>query len=243
MKEHLIRVFQETLHREQKKLSIIENPSRKFGQILSFKGINEIYFLHKAFVENDIQGSKEYLYKMGMVNSYYSEIGNRDIFEVLNTFTFPILSDSSALISRYLIYEPTQYFDAFSTFFGQSVQSVINKDMLSLERSILGLEKHSKNGWEKNFEGMVTAFKGILNSDKAQVEHGIDELLGKHDKQGHPSITKDYINYEATTIAKLSLRTEINIDIDHTLVPKELLQVKELSNYKGYPFFDELSRV
>lgn len=243
MTEHLITVFQEAQQREQKKLSIIENPDRKFGQILTFKGINEIYFLHKAFVENDIQGGKEYLYKIGMVNSYYSEIGNRDIFEVLNTFTFPILSDSSTLLNRYLTYEPIQYFDAFSTYFGQAVQSVIKKDILRLERSILGLEKHSKGGWEKNFEGMVTAFKGIWNKDKGQVEQGIYKLLDKHDKQGHPPITKEYINYEATTIAKLALQAGINIEVDNSLVPEGLLEVKELSNYKGYPFFDELSDI
>ncbi|UXP33177.1 immunity 49 family protein [Reichenbachiella agarivorans] len=218
-------------------------PKEKLSFVLSLKSVNEYFFLGKAFIENDIQGSKAYLYKMGMVNSYYSEIGSRDIFEVVNTFTFPILSDSSTLISRYLTYEPIQYFDAFSTFFGQAVQSVMKKDNLSLERSILGLEKHSKGGWEKNFEGMVTAFKGILNKDKDKVEQGIYELLGKHDNQGHPPITKEYINYEATTIAKLALQAGINIEVDHSLVPKGLLQVNELENYKGYPFFDELPNI
>ena len=240
MKEHLIQIFKETKLREQKKLSLMKNPERKLGQILSFKGINEIYFLEKAFIQNDVMASKEFLYKMAIVNSYYSEIGKHDIFEVLNTFTFPVLSDCRPLIERYLAYEPIVYHDSFSSYFSQSIQTIIEGNDILLEKNISGLERHSKSGWEKNFVGLVLSLKGFLAKDKNIIEEGIDELLSKHDKQNHLPITKEYINYEATTLVKLAYRIGIQLNTKSPLIPEGLIPIQELSHYPGYDFFDEL---
>jgi hypothetical protein len=238
--EHLISLFYENQEREQKKLEIIKDPAKKNFHILSFKGINTIFFLHKAFVENDIQASKVFLYKVAMTNGYYYEKLNGEIFNVLDTFTYPILSDSSNLIRRYLKYERTEHPDSFSTYFGKAIQSVLKDDQQALQSNIEGLKKWSKKGWAKQYSGIITVFEGFFVNDKTIIEKGLQEIIALHEKQEQPAVIKDYINLEATALAKLSYRKGLEIDIDYSLIPKELLPIKELPNYEGYPFFDEL---
>ena len=183
---------------------------------------------------------KGYLYKIGMVNSYYSEMCKRDIFEVLNTFTFPILSDSKELINRYLKYEVLEYQDAFSTYFGQSIQAVLKQNDAELTRTIEGMNNHSKEGWEKNYRGAVTAFQGILKKEKELVRAGIEELLSCHGNQNTHPLTKEYINYEATALVKIANINGLDISIESQLIPNALLPVQELESYPRYDFFDEL---
>ncbi len=219
-----------------------KEPHRAFSKCLSFIGINERFFLKKAFIDNEIQKSKQLLYVIALINAYYSEVGNRDVFGELNTFVFPILSDNKSIIERYVKYESIDYHDAFSTSFGKSIQSVILKNDDSLSLNIRGLEKYSKRGWEKQFSGCVSAFKGFLYKDKILVENGIDELLSKHHKQEQPKFIKDFINYEATTIAKLANYAGLSLNVEHKLIPKELVPIQPLERYEiPYDFLKEIN--
>jgi hypothetical protein len=208
--------------------------------ILSLKGVNSIFFLHKFFVENEIHESKIFLYKIALVNTYYYERLNGEVFNVLDTFTYPLLSDSSTLIKRYLHYDRTEYVDAFSTYFGKAIQSVLRSDFVALQFNIGGLKKWSTKGWPKQYAGIVTVFEGFLTDDKTTIEKGLLEIIELHGKQDHPGIVKDYINLEATALAKLAWRRGIEVEVSSDLILRELLPVKELPFYEGYPFFDEL---
>jgi hypothetical protein len=238
--EHLKTLYSESKEREKKKLEIIEDAAKKPFHILSFKGINTIFFLKKTFVENDIQAGKGFLYKIAMTNSYYHEKLSGEIFNVLDTFTYPLLSDSSNLINRYLSYERTEHPDSFSTYFGKSIQSVLSDDNRALEANIEGLRKWSKKGWAKQYAGIVTAFEGFLKNDKTVIEKGLREIVALHTQQEQPAVVKDYINLEATALAKLAWRKGIEITIDSSLVPQELLPIEELRVYGGYEFFKEI---
>ena len=218
----------------------IKDPDMKDHFISQFNWVNSIYFLHTFFIERDVQKSKNYLYKIGMVESYLHEILKREIFNVLNRFTFPILSDSSNLIKRYLTYHQTEYYDSFSTHFAKGMQSILKDDIPALEKHIDGLKRRSKRGWEKQYVGIITSFEGFYNNDKEQIIKGIYEVL-KHKKRQHPDeLDYQYIHYEATAITKLAWRKGVEIEIDNPLVPKELLPVRELEHYEGYEFFKEL---
>ncbi len=223
-------------------LEKVRNIDEREFFLLSLTDVNEDYFLKKAFIDNEIQESKQFLYVIALVEAYYSEVYRRDIFGALNTFVFPILSDNKSIIDRYIKYDSIDYYDDFSTSFGKCIQSVIleNKDNLSLNIKVL--EKYSKRGWEKQFSGLVNAFKGFLYKDKILVENGIDELLSKHNKQEQPKFIKDFINYEATTIAKLANYAGLSLNVEHKLIPKELLPIQPLEHYKiPYDFLKEIN--
>lgn len=210
--------------------------------ILSLKGINTIFFLQKAFIERDFQASKAFLYKVAMTNSYYHEKLNGEIFNVLDTFTYPLLSDSSNLVDRYLHYEKTEHPDSFSTYFSKAVQSVLKDDGQALQANIDGLKKWSKKGWAKQYYGIVTTLEGFLAEDKSVIEKGLNEIAALHAKQEQPAVVKDYISLEATALAKLAWRKGLEVRVNNRFVPHELLPVRELSVYQGYEFFKEIER-
>lgn len=239
--DHLSQLAVESKQREEKRLAIILDESKKPFHILSFTGINEILFLQAAFLEKDFQKSKVYLYKVAMTNSYYHEKLNGEIFETVKIFTYPLLSDNSQAINRYLHYDKTQYLDSFPAYFGKAIQSALRNDSDALQSNIIGLRKWSKRDWPKKYIGAVTVFEGFLAGDKTTIEKGLLEIIALHNEQDHPSIMKDYINLEATALAKLAWRKGINVEVISNLVPKELLPVRELPHYEIYPFFQELN--
>lgn len=241
--DHLNQLAVESRQRETKKLEIILDESKKPFHILSFIGINEILFLQTAFLEKDFQRSKIYLYKVAMTNSYYHEKLNGEIFEAIKIFTYPLLCDNTQVINRYLRYDKTQYNDSFSTYFGKAIQSALKSDNRILQANIDGLKKRSKKGWAKQYTGIITALEGFLTNDKTTIGKGLQEIINLHDKQEQPAIIKDYINLEATALAKLAWRKGIEVEVSSNLIPKELLPVKELPGYDRYPFFNDLDNL
>ena len=218
----------------------INDPNMMVHFIPQFNWVNSVCFLHTFFIEKDVQRSKNYLYKIGMVEAYLHEILKREIFNVLNRFTFPIISDSSKLIERYLTYSETEYYDSIHTHFSKGLQSILKDDMSALEKHIDGLKRRTKRGWEKQYTGFITSFEGFCNNNEEQIIKGIYEVL-KNNKRQHPDdLDYQHIHYEATAIAKLAWRKGMEIEIDNPLVPKELLPVRELEHYEEYEFFKEL---
>lgn len=242
MEEHLKKIFLEAKLREEKKLSIIEgSPSRDSKISLSLQGINEIFFLHDLFIEKNIRSAKFSLARMGFAKAYWAAMNNKDVFGVLSAFCFPILSDNSKLIDRYLTYKPIEFLDAFSTFFGQAIQGVMKDDNHLLEASVSGMKKYVKgDGWEKNFKGVPITFRGFLDQKKELVDEGISLLLSTHDSQGVSPITKPFINYEATTLAKLAHIKGIEIKVKSSLIPESLIPNKELEEYPAYKFMGDM---
>jgi hypothetical protein len=233
--------YKNSIERESIKLEKMNNiDEQSYGRLFGLKGINLTFFLHSLFREDDVQKSKNYLYKIGMVYAYQHEILKMEVFSVLNTFTFPILSDSSKLIERYLRYSETEYYDAFNTHYAKGIQSVLRDDMSALEKHIDGLRRRSKRGYAKQFTGIVTSYDGFLNNDSEQIIKGIYEILKNTKRQYPGDLHYQYINFEAAAIAKLAWRKGMEIEIDSALVPKELLPVKELEHYEGYDFFEGL---
>lgn len=237
---HLETLYSENKQREKDKLALIEDPIKRPYHVLAFKGINSIFFLHKAFFEKDVQVSKEFLYKVAMTNSYYHEKLNGEIFNVLDTFTYPILCDNNKIISRYSHYKRTEHPDSFSTYFGLSIQSILNDNSQMLQENIVGLKRSSKSGWAKQFIGIIKTLEGFLNKNIFEIEEGLHQILALHHKQSQPPIIKDYINLEGTTLAKLAWRAGMKTSIESNLIPLELLPTKELPSYESYDFFNEL---
>jgi len=237
--------YNNSIKRELFTLEKIKNVDERIYWTLGFIGPNSDFFLYNFFIANDVQKSKNYLYKIGMVNAYYHEVLKMGIFGMINIFTFPILSDSSKLIERYLTYHEIgtyDHYDWFTTHFAKGVQSILKDDMPRLETHIDGLERRSKRGDAKLFVGLITAFQGFYNKDKEQIKTGIYEVLKKTKRQYPNSLDYQYIHYEATAIAKLAWRKGMEIEIDNPLVPKELLPIRELEHYEDYDFFKELEK-
>lgn len=238
--EHLKTLFKENKERELKRLKVMEDPAVRHHHILSFIGMNTMFFLEKAFVEGDTQAAKNYLYKAAMANAYYHEKTGGEIFNVLNMFTYPLLSDSQEVIDRYMKYYKTEYTDSFATHFGKTIQCVLKDDHQALPFHIEGLKKQSASGWPEQYKLVIAVFEGLLSRDKPAIELGLQHLVALRDKQELPSVVKDFIHLEATALAKLAWRKGLEVHPNSEFIPQQLLPVKELASYERYSFFDEI---
>jgi hypothetical protein len=238
--EHLKQMVLENIDREKAKISLSSNREIFCHHVLFLKGINAVFFLNSYYINSDLQTAKDCLYKIGMTNAYYHEVYNGEIFNVLDTFVYPVLAGSQSLIDRYLRYTKTQHEDSFSTYFGKAVQCLWRKDEQGLAGNITGMEKWENGKWEKSYSGIVRAFKGFINKDAQAITDGIDELIAKHDAQNQPGIIKDYINFEAAAIAKLAIDNGYILKDAERLIPYDLLRATPNEQYEGYAFFDEI---
>lgn len=240
----LNKAFERDISNEIYWLNKIDNPIEKEYSLASLSNINRVFFLYSYFYDKNLKQSKNHLYKVAMCKAFYIEMAKLNAYEVLNTFIFPVLSDSTEVIERYKNYPfPKMEYaiDSFNTRFAQAIQSILRDDYKSLEQHIEILYKRSRKGWEKQYIGGIIAFEGLLLKNKEQIEYGIYELLKTHHRQNHNSIDSNYINYEATGIAKLAYRKGFEVQINSPLVPFDLLPIEELDEYEKYDFFKSLT--
>jgi NAD-dependent oxidoreductase involved in siderophore biosynthesis len=53
-------------------------------------------------------------------------------------------------------------------------------------------------------------------------------------------LVSDYFSVEVAALAKLAYIKGIEVVVESSLVPKEILPIQELANYEGYDFFKEI---
>lgn len=238
--------YSKSLEDEGKALMFLRTPdSNKEYILISLIDINVCLALYHIFKTNNSAQFKNRFYIASSLAVFLHknyDNGNyvANIFLTQRNFCYAILSDNPKMINHYLQYDD-HFLKTFMASFAKAVQACIKNDDSELSNQIELLAKYtSKKTWEKNFVGCVDAFKGILQKDKLLIEKGINDLIAKHDKQDHPAVVKDFINLEATTIAKLAYKRGIDVQIDSPLVPKDLIPTKELDHYERYDFLAPL---
>jgi hypothetical protein len=225
-------------------LSKIKIPEEQYFYYRSLINPNLVFAINKVS-NKQVESAKNSFYKAGIIAAYQHDVyekGNYtdSIYLIHRYFCYVILSDSSKLINHYLKYNDN-FLKTFQSAFVKAVQAIIKNDDDELFKQIDLLEKYTaKKTWEKDFNGVFIAFKGILQNDKVLVEQGINEILAKHSKQEQPAVVKDYMNIEALTLAKLAYRKGIIVEIDNPLLPKEMIPIQELEKYESYDFLRDL---
>lgn len=127
-----------------------------------------LFATHDIFVKHDFKKAKIEFYQAGLLKIFLHEkfdqqnYTSSNIFLVATGFTFCILSDSQKLINQYLKYTD-DFLDTFSSSFAKAIQACVKGDDTSLQEQIENLERHTnKKSIAKNYAGVPTAFKGIL---------------------------------------------------------------------------------
>lgn len=222
-------------------LGKMEIPEQKPFYIGSFKFLDRDNAVFHAVINKDYEKARECFYRIGMTDAYLHEKLGQDVFlGSIDSFLYPLLSDNRKLIEKYMSYNNPSGLDSFITRFAEAVKSAYLDNESLLADSIAGLKKRGQKGFAKPYLGVVDVFQGILDNNPKTVEDGLIKILSIHAKQEQPSAIKDYINIEATGLAKLAMYKGIRIEIDSPLLLSGLLEIKELPLYKGYPFFAEL---
>ena len=207
--------------------------------IRNFFFIDEFEAVYSIYKQNDLAKAKNCYYEASMALAYCVEKLGHSPFGILRHSLYPVLSDNNKIIQKYCSYRATaneEKLEAFPIHFGYAVQTVLNDNNKDLQHHIGWMTKRSKSGFFKKMTGVVTVFEGILDRDIPKIESGLKDIV-KRLKKDQPPIIGNYMNIEATGLAKLAWRKGLEVDIKSTFIPQALLPIKELEHYESYDFF------
>ena len=166
---------------------------------------------------------------------------NEDRIETaIQTMGYALLSDSKTIIDRYSNIK-TQGLAWIGSIYIDAIQSVLKDDYERLDYCLSRFHKIFAKNIEKSFIGCLSFFNGIKQGNKEEIEAGLKELLKSYKKRGVLPKYQAYISIDTTTLAKLAWLKGIQVEIDSSLVPKELLPIRPLEKYEDrYDFLKEV---
>lgn len=268
MKEQLLKLLKDErydislAHIERLEKIVKENPNRILDLATSFMFDYKHLGIGTFFLEKNICQAKQYFYLMARfieyqiesnLTRYGSRIFDYDIYHVSLAFlcdnidylrnTFANLAykgdgknypDMDIMVQ---MGEPCIYI--------HSMLQILKQDWDTLARNINILEQKVINK-KKNerFIADYELYKAVLEKDKKKAEEAICKLLEpkQHKKRNDDDILNKLISMPALGYAKLAWLSGIEVDIDSSLVPKELLPIQPNEKYDDYYDFLKTNR-
>jgi hypothetical protein len=240
LNDDLSLLYKESLCREESALLKIKSKAAVPLTYFSLLGENERKAWYYLFVKEDLVKAKQCFYLYGKVTEYLCK--TTDVSMILgmtqdNTYT--LLSDSKSLINtlpewRYAGYD----FDIKKGSLKYIIQNVVvGNDSKALELLDLFHNKHRKMIFKDENEAIIRA---IIRGDKLKIEELLHFLLlpRNHKKtNGIYPLRRDLLSFPALGYAKLAWLRGIEIEIDHPLIPKDLLPIQPNKEYtNSYDF-------
>lgn len=190
--------------------------------------------VHAYFVKQDPVACRQNCYLASKLILASVDQDGGPAFETAIHILYALLSDSSEAI-RSMAYVETPSFigerekPTASQFYVYMLQLAMRHDDAALQRMIeLGSHKGNINHRQEFAEGR-DFFSLLLKRDQT----GLEDLIGsKHARiKNSDAITEDFIAVSATLEAKLCWLRGIPVQVNHHLVPMELVHVRPLPNY------------
>jgi hypothetical protein len=239
--------FSEAKEDEKKFIQQLENPEyiKKYvaGSLL---GVNERLSWYYLFVEKDVVKAKQCFYLYGKVNLYKRQFEDDFNHEapmgMKSSIIYTLLSDSKNLIEGLANtpYTKEPYY-LKSGALSIVIQHILKKeDQNALDLLDVFYAKHKKYDFKES-DGNI--LKAIIKNDRAKIEEILHFLLlpKNHKKRnGIYPLRRDLLSFPALGFAKLAWLRGIEVDIDHPLLPKELLPINRNQEYfDTYDFLKE----
>ena len=235
----LTEIYLNSVKDEKIALDRIKSTNTSLIQSESDKGMlwyyNENMALGEFFINGDITLCKQYFYRCACIDEYLiNNYDSRILDSGVNHITYALLSDNTELIGRYADLAHSVY--NWMVEHGHStllycIQQIMKGDW---ERVKWGIEiMKTKNAKLRNgILSDIAFFEALVEKDESKMFEAINQLLKDHKKRNkYLGISQDYFSIPALTYTKLAWLKGFEIDINHPLIPKELLPFKPLAVY------------
>lgn len=194
------------------------------------------------------KNAKNHFCTASLLDKLRIEKFNNNMFDYeLSAVTFPILSDNNELIKDYstLRYKAWGRMPSMdenvlmgkSAIWCNTIQFFMVNDVQGVERNLniietLTLPKLPKNQQELKID--YAFYKALLAKDKAKCEELLEQLVSPkiHKKRNDNLVLNKYISQPALGYAKLAWRQGVEVEVNSSLVPKEILPIAPLDNYE-----------
>jgi hypothetical protein len=121
--------------------------------------------------------------------------------------------------------------------YNKAIQDVLTGNRRDLEKQISVIKAQTAFA---AYHGCADVFEGLLRDDQPKVEAGLQHLIRTHEGRKFSDLQSMYFSTEATVLAKLAYRMGMYVQLDSPLIPQPILPFRELPEYDGYEFFNEL---
>ncbi|MES2807082.1 MAG: immunity 49 family protein [Bacteroidota bacterium] len=200
--------------------------------------------LSETFLKNNYANAKQYFYTYGLVDEYLiNKFDERTLDYGIDHLSYVLLSDNIHLIQRYADLSHSSYKPMVEK--GHStplyvLQRIMADDWDNVKRGIAIMDEKTlkKN---KPLKPDRDFYESLLNKDADSAKAAIYQLLKDHKKRNkYKPLINEFISTPALGYTKLAWLKGMELDIDHPLVPKELLPFKPLDKYEvAYDFLKE----
>ena len=232
-----------------------ENPNELKNTGLGFRFL-EIDYAIKAIKDKDFQKAKQHFYTASLIDEIcIGKFNDNQLSYGLRSTCYPILSDNEELIQRYakLRYQPWGKMKGMdenillgkSDIWSNTIQFFMVNDNEGIERNLNIIETKTLSKLPKNQKGLIIDYefyKALYMGDKAQMEEVLEKLVSPkvHKKRSFNELHAQYISLLALGYAKLAWRKGIEVEVNTSLIPKELLPVQPNEKYEiPYDFLKE----
>lgn len=193
--------------------------------------------------------AKNHLIINGLLDEFKVLNFNARLFDHgLRHICYAILSDNEELIQRY---SKLRYYQGENAPFsmdemvalGESpiwcntIQFFMANDHNGIEKNLNIIEIKSLKKLPKKELGLLDDYefyKALYNGDKSKMEEVLEKLTSHkiHKQRNEDNVLNKFISLPALGYAKLAWRKGIEVEVKSELVPKELLSIRPLENYK-----------
>jgi hypothetical protein len=201
----------------------------------------EEMFAVYALVNGELNGVKTHFYNCGRLDEYLmTKFDSRILDAGIGHLSYALLSDELGLIQRYANLSHSSYkymVDKGHSTIIYVLQRIIADDWENVKRGIAIMDAKTLKR-NKPLKPDRDFCEAILNKDKDGATKAIHQLLKDHKKRNkYLGLANEFISTPALGYTKLAWLKGMELDIDHPLVPKELLPFKPLDKYEvAYDF-------
>lgn len=228
-----------------------ERKKKSLGAVLSSMASNhERLGVYAYFAESNLAEMKQHFYVVAKLN--IASVGLRwgETLSSTTDFLYIMLSDSPEVIKAYASLEPEEYLKnrenpRVMAFLVHMYQLALRGEHDALRVKIAIAAQKSGQKLREEFSAGEDFFSLLLKRDKSALEALITKkanqwqaIIKKGGETGTP-LSENLMASIAMEYAKLCWLKGIEVEIDHPLIPMELLPIKPLTHYDDvYDFLD-----
>lgn len=218
------------------------------GTIYDFLATDSIYYgLYEFYFNNDVIGIKQWLYVSSLLRAESCKYSGGWDMWTPHAFIFPLLTDHQDVIQRYSTLTTVNDNDHH-----KSLSEAINYPKEG-RFNVLRLQAVLRQNWErvnqmnelflekikkpKNFELLeISFYKALQDKDKVAAKAVIQEYLNpKIHQYLNQHLTEEFNgeiwSHHPVMFTKLAWMNGLEIEIDHPLLPMELMPIRPLEHY------------
>ncbi|TXD55251.1 hypothetical protein FUT88_23130 [Ralstonia sp. TCR112] len=185
------------------------------------------------FANNSQTHLKQNLYTGCQLTLADIAIDSHQKFEVGAELLYALLSDSREMVMEMAKLEPDHFVSARDNplnpqFQVHMWQLAIQGDYSSLETKVDRLEKNGRKSERVTAAQRRDFFSLLMGADNP----GLENLILKHaDVPSQNALAEDYFSYVATLETKLCWYRGLPVEINHLMVPMDLMPIRPLDHY------------